>query len=166
MIGPKVDKVWSAEPVDEKTQMMIARQVLNGEIGSCSIESKWVLLQSMICTAFLFEDPTVRSLFAIVLVVPTRYQKNFSQYFQLLKDRVPIQLVQPLIHLRKMQKRESVVSSTRAGTHMDILISMVGVVNSIGLFYRQLANTLCDIHHGFRISFFTYGLYKGNLQST
>ncbi|CEJ02232.1 hypothetical protein RMCBS344292_16243 [Rhizopus microsporus] len=112
VIGPKVDKVWSAEPVDEKTQMMIARQVLNGEIGSCSIESKWVLLQSMICTAFLFEDPTVQSLFAIVLVVPTRYQKNFSQYFQLLKDRVPIQLVQPLIHLRKMQKRESVAWST------------------------------------------------------
>lgn len=111
VIGPKVDKVWSAEPVDEKTQMMIARQVLNGEIGSCSIESKWVLLQSMMCTAFLFEDPTVRSLSAIVLVVPTRYQKNFSQYFQLLKDRVPIQLVQPLVHLRKLQKREGVVSS-------------------------------------------------------
>lgn len=108
-MGPKVDKVWSAEAMDEGTQMMIARQVLNGEMGTRSVESKWILLQSMMCTAFLFEDPTLHTLFAIVLVVPARYQKNFSGYFQLLQDRVPNQLVQPLIQLRKIQKRENIV---------------------------------------------------------
>ncbi|KAG1055613.1 hypothetical protein G6F46_004173 [Rhizopus delemar] len=81
VVGPKVDKVWSAEAMDEGTQMMIARQVLNGEMGTRSVESKWILLPSMMCTAFLFEDPTLHTLFAIVLVVPARVITSHLQTF-------------------------------------------------------------------------------------
>ncbi|CAO3703819.1 unnamed protein product [Rhizopus stolonifer] len=112
VIGPKVDKIWSKEGMDESTQMMIARQILNGELPTRSVESKWIWLPSMICTAFLFEDPTIQVLFAICLVVPIRYQKNFSQYLPLLQSRVPDQLVKPLIGLRRIYKRERVTWDT------------------------------------------------------
>ncbi|KAI9282253.1 C9orf72-like protein family-domain-containing protein [Sporodiniella umbellata] len=108
VIGPKVEKVWPEEGMDENTQMMIARQVLNGELSATSVESKWIWFSSMICTAFLFEDSTVNTLCAICLVVPKRYQKNFAQYLPLLQNRVPDQLVKPLVQLRKIHKREKV----------------------------------------------------------
>ncbi|CAO3631329.1 unnamed protein product [Mucor hiemalis] len=114
--GPKVEKVWSAEPMEEKLQMLIGRQVLNGEMGRTlqSVEPKWIVLhrQAIICTAFLFQDPTLESLCAIVLVVPVRYLRNFSQYFTVLSDRIPIQLVEPLVQLRKIHKRHSISWTT------------------------------------------------------
>lgn len=113
--GPKVEKVWSVEPMEEKLQMLIGRQVLNGEMGRTlhSVEPKWIVLhrQAIICTAFLFQDPTLESLCAIVLVVPVRYLRNFSQYFTVLSDRIPTQLVEPLKQLRKIHKRHSIVKS-------------------------------------------------------
>lgn len=159
MVGPKVDKVWSAEAMDEGTQMMIARQVLNGEMGTRSVESKWILLPSMMCTAFLFEDPTLHTLFAIVLVVPARYQKNFSGYFQLLQDRVPNQLVQPLIQLRKIQKRENIVKYQQTDIcDQDLMLFslVLGMVNGSELLYSSLVDPICKINYGFRISFITY----------
>lgn len=93
--------------------MMIGRQVLNGEMGRTleGVEPKWIVLhrQAMICTAFLFHDPTLESLCALVLVVPVRYLKNFSQYFHVLCDRIPNQLVEPLLGLRKIYKRHAIV---------------------------------------------------------
>lgn len=114
LVGPKVEKIWSVEPLEEKLQMMIGRQVLNGEMGRTlkGVEPKWIVLhrQAIICTAFLFNDPTLESLCALVLVVPVRYLRNFSQYFQVLCDRIPIQLVEPLVQLRKVYKRHTVVN--------------------------------------------------------
>lgn len=114
LVGPKVEKVWSVEPMEEKLQMMIGRQVLNGEMGRTlkGVEPKWIVLhrQAIICTAFLFQDPTLESLCAFVLVVPVRYLRNFSQYFNVLCDRIPTQLVDPLVKLRKIHKRHSIVS--------------------------------------------------------
>ncbi|KAI7888281.1 uncharacterized protein EV154DRAFT_425963 [Mucor mucedo] len=113
LMGPKVEKVWSVEPMEEKLQMMIGRQVLNGEMGRTlkGVEPKWIVLhrQAIICTAFLFQDPTLESLCAFVLVVPVRYLRNFSQYFNVLCDRIPSQLVDPLLKLRKIHKRHSIV---------------------------------------------------------
>ncbi|CAO3630967.1 unnamed protein product [Mucor fragilis] len=111
LVGPKVEKMWSVEPLEEKLQMMIGRQVLNGEMGRTlkGVEPKWIVLhrQAIICTAFLFNDPTLESLCALVLVVPVRYLRNFSRYFQVLCDRIPIQLVEPLVQLRKVYKRHA-----------------------------------------------------------
>jgi hypothetical protein len=111
--GPKVEKVWSVEPMEEKLQMLIGRQVLNGEMGRSlqGVEPKWIVLhkQAIICTGFLFYDPTLESLCAFVLVVPVRYLRNFSQYFNVLSDRIPTQLVEPLLKLRKIYKRHSIV---------------------------------------------------------
>ncbi|KAL9557107.1 hypothetical protein MBANPS3_001564 [Mucor bainieri] len=116
LVGPKVEKMWSVEPLEEKLQMMIGRQVLNGEMGRTlkGVEPKWIVLhrQAIICTAFLFNDPTLESLCALVLVVPVRYLRNFSQYFQVLCDRIPIQLVEPLVQLRKVYKRHATPWST------------------------------------------------------
>ncbi|KAI8076622.1 uncharacterized protein B0P05DRAFT_133526 [Gilbertella persicaria] len=113
LMGPKVEKVWSVEPVEEKLQMMIGRQVLNGEMGRTlkGVEPKWIVLhrQAIICTAFLFHDPTLESLCAFVFVVPVRYLRNFSQYFNVLCGRIPAQLVEPLLKLRKVFKRHSIV---------------------------------------------------------
>ncbi|EPB90790.1 hypothetical protein HMPREF1544_02368 [Mucor circinelloides 1006PhL] len=112
LVGPKVEKMWSVEPLEEKLQMMIGRQVLNGEMGRTlkGVEPKWIVLhrQAIICTAFLFHDPTLESLCALVLVVPVRYLRNFSQYFRVLCDRIPIQLVEPVVQLRKVYKRHAV----------------------------------------------------------
>ncbi|KAI8641516.1 hypothetical protein BD408DRAFT_206571 [Parasitella parasitica] len=112
LVGPKVEKVWSVEPLEEKLQTMIGRQVLNGEMGRTlkGVEPKWIVLhrQAIICTAFLFNDPTLESLCALVLVVPVRYLRNFSQYFQVLRDRIPNQLVEPLVQLRKVYKRHAI----------------------------------------------------------
>lgn len=114
MVGPKVEKVWSVEPMEEKMQMMIGRQVLNGEMGRTlnGVEPKWIVLhrQAIICTAFLFQDPTLESLCAFVLVVPVRYLRNFSQYFTVLSDRIPTELIEPLLKLRKIYKCHSIVS--------------------------------------------------------
>lgn len=114
LVGPKVEKMWSVEPLEEKLQMMIGRQVLNGEMGRTlkGVEPKWIVLhrQAIICTAFLFHDPTLESLCALVLVVPVRYLRNFSQYFRVLCDRIPIQLVEPVVQLRKVYKRHAVVN--------------------------------------------------------
>ncbi|KAI8088591.1 hypothetical protein BDF21DRAFT_334728 [Thamnidium elegans] len=113
LVGPKVEKVWSVEPLEEKVQMMIGRQVLNGEMGRTlkGVEPKWIVLhrQAIICTGFLFHDPTLESLCAFVFVVPVRYLRNFSQYFNVLCDRIPTQLVDPLTKLRKIYKRHSIV---------------------------------------------------------
>ncbi|KAG0170508.1 hypothetical protein DFQ30_002374 [Apophysomyces sp. BC1015] len=110
VVGPKVEKVWSSEPMSERLQATIGRQVLNGEMGRTveTAEPKWVVLhrQAIVCTAFLYTDPTAQSLCALILVVPVRYLRNFSQYFHVLRDRVPFQLIQPLIRLRKVCKRQ------------------------------------------------------------
>ncbi|CEP14529.1 hypothetical protein [Parasitella parasitica] len=112
LVGPKVEKIWSVEPLEEKLQTMIGRQVLNGEMGRTleGVEPKWIVLhrQAIICTAFLFNDPTLESLCALVLVVPVRYLRNFSQYFQVLRDRTPNQLVEPLVQLRRVYKRHDI----------------------------------------------------------
>ncbi|KAF7721095.1 hypothetical protein EC973_005413 [Apophysomyces ossiformis] len=109
IVGPKVEKIWSSEAMDERLQIMIGRQVLNGEVGRTveTVEPKWLVLyrQSIVCTAFLYTDPTAQSLCALIMVVPVRYLRNFSQYFHILRDRVPSQLIQPLIQLRKVHKR-------------------------------------------------------------
>ncbi|KAI9485698.1 MAG: hypothetical protein EXX96DRAFT_16538 [Benjaminiella poitrasii] len=112
LVGPKVEKVWSAEPVKEELQMLVGKQVLNGEMGRTlnGVEPKWIVLhkQAIICTGFLFHDPTLESLCAIALVVPVRYLRNFSQYFHVLCDRIPRELVEPLLKLRKIHKRYSI----------------------------------------------------------
>ncbi|KAI8370812.1 hypothetical protein EDC96DRAFT_552387 [Choanephora cucurbitarum] len=113
VMGPKVEKVWSAEPLEEKIQIVIGRQVLNGEMGRTlnKVEPKWIVLhrQAIICTAFLFYDPTLESLAAFVFVVPVRYLRNFSRYFNVLCDRVPTLLIEPLLKLRQMTKRQPAV---------------------------------------------------------
>ncbi|KAI8997408.1 hypothetical protein BDB01DRAFT_36516 [Pilobolus umbonatus] len=112
LMGPKVERVWSVEPLEERVQMLIGRQVLNGEMGRSikEVEPKWIILhkQGIICTAFLYNDPTIQSLCAFVLVVPIRYLKNFSQYFNVLCDRVPYQLVEVLIKLRMIHRKCSI----------------------------------------------------------
>ncbi|KAI8379108.1 uncharacterized protein BYT42DRAFT_313301 [Radiomyces spectabilis] len=107
VMGPKVERVWSNEPLDERLQQIIGRQVLNGEMGRtlASAEPKWVVLhrQGIVCTAFLYNDST--ALCALILVVPVRYLRNFSQYFNVLCTCVPRQLVEPLVKLRKIHRR-------------------------------------------------------------
>ncbi|KAI9016569.1 hypothetical protein CLU79DRAFT_318369 [Phycomyces nitens] len=111
VVGPKTEKIWSAEGMDERLEKTIGRQILNGEmgrnLGQDEVEAKWVVLhrQAIVCTGFLYNDQIVGSLCGLVLVVPTRYLRNFSQYFGVLQERVPIQLVKPLVKLRKAYKR-------------------------------------------------------------
>jgi hypothetical protein len=121
LVGPKVEKVWSVEPLDEKTQMMIGRQVLNGEMGRTltSVEPKWIVLHAMICTAFLYQDHALNSLCALVFVLPVRYLRNFSPYFNVLCERVPNQLIDPLVKLRKLHKPHSLV------TYITIVVSIL-----------------------------------------
>ncbi|KAI8373899.1 hypothetical protein BD560DRAFT_90542 [Blakeslea trispora] len=113
VMGPKVEKVWSVEPLEEETQIVISRQVLNGEMGRTlnKVEPKWIVLhrQAIICTAFLFYDPTLESLAAFAFVVPVRYLRNFSKYFNVLCDRVPTLLIEPLVKLRKLTKRQQMI---------------------------------------------------------
>lgn len=120
VVGPKVEKIWSSEPLDENMQTIIGRQVLNGEMGRelTGVEPKWVILhkQAIICTAFLFHDPSLDSICSLIFVVPVRYLRNFSQYFHVLCERVPVQLVEPIIKLRKIHKRHSIVN-THTHTH-------------------------------------------------
>lgn len=125
LVGPKVEKIWSAEPLEESLQTIIGRQVLNGEMGRefRGVEPKWVILhkQAIICTAFLFHDPSLDSLCTLIFVVPVRYLRNFSQYFQVLCERVPSQLVEPIIKLRKIYKRHSIASVYEYSQHTYIL---------------------------------------------
>lgn len=118
VVGPKVSKAWSGEPMDARLLTTIARQVLNGEMGRTlsDIEPKWLVLnrQGLICTAFLYQDPCSKSLCALVMVVPVRYLRNFSQYFKVLSQRVPRQLIDVLIKLRKIYRRLNIVSGGRA----------------------------------------------------
>ncbi|KAI8968440.1 hypothetical protein BDF20DRAFT_839544 [Mycotypha africana] len=123
VMGPKVEKVWSNHvSVDEKRKKLrtlIARQILNGEVGrniKAIAEPKWIVLshrhEAIVCAGFLFYDPTIELLCALVFVVPVRYLRNFSRYFQLLCDRIPLQLVEPLIKLRKVYQQLSLPWST------------------------------------------------------
>ncbi|KAI7870628.1 hypothetical protein BDF14DRAFT_1498784 [Spinellus fusiger] len=111
VVGPKTEKVWSSEKMDEHLEKTIGRQILNGEMGRVlhreDVEAKWIVLhrQAIVCTGFLYNDEVVGSLCALVLVVPTRYLRNFSQYFGVLQEHVPNQLVKPLVLLRKAYKR-------------------------------------------------------------
>ena len=135
LMGPKVEKVWSGEPMDEKLQTLIGRQVLNGEMGRTlnGFEPKWIVLhrQEIICTAFLFQDPTLASLCAFVLVVPVRYLRNFSQYFNVLSKRIPTQLIEPLLKLRKIHKRHSTVKLSLF-LQSDVAFYLIFVSISLG----------------------------------
>ncbi|KAI8144059.1 C9orf72-like protein family-domain-containing protein [Fennellomyces sp. T-0311] len=116
VMGPKMEKVWSADEasMDEKLQTLIGRQVLNGEMGRplSGVELKWITLhrQAIMCAAFLFNDSN--ALRALVFVLPLRYLRNFSPYFHVLRDRVPLLLVEPLQQLRKLYRRRNIGWST------------------------------------------------------
>lgn len=117
VVGPKTEKVWSSSDeatLDTKMQALIGRQVLNGEMGRDIpvVELKWIALhrQAILCAAFLYNDPTAKSLCALVFVLPVRYLRNFSSYFAIFRDRVPRMLVEPLQHLRKVCRRRNLVS--------------------------------------------------------
>ncbi|KAI8071280.1 hypothetical protein BC940DRAFT_166102 [Gongronella butleri] len=114
VVGPKVKKVWSADPVDDQLLITIARQVLNGEMGRelSGIEPKWLVLhrQGLICAAFLFQEPVSLCLSALVMVVPVRYLRNFAQYFSILAHRIPTELIDVIIHLRKASRRLNIIT--------------------------------------------------------
>ncbi|ORX43174.1 hypothetical protein DM01DRAFT_84109 [Hesseltinella vesiculosa] len=117
VVGPKVKKVWSGDTLDDQLLITIARQVLNGEMGRAladSIEPKWLVLhrQGLVCTSFLFQDPVASSMAALVMVVPVRYLRNFSQYFSILSHRVPNELVAVLVRLKKACRRLNVPLSS------------------------------------------------------
>ncbi|KAI8337007.1 C9orf72-like protein family-domain-containing protein [Chlamydoabsidia padenii] len=141
VVGPKVSKAWSGEPMDTQLLTTIARQVLNGEMGRTlsDIEPKWLVLhrQGLICTAFLFQDPCSKSLCALVMVVPVRYLRNFSQYFKVLSQRVPRQLIDVLIKLRKVYRRLntswSVALDYFANIHLFPLIQSIMDLESVSL---------------------------------
>lgn len=111
VVGPKVEKIWSNEPMSDQIQSLIGRQVLNGETDRTiqSVELKWIVLhrQGIICTAFIYHD---QSLCALVFVLPVRHLRNFSPYFRVLRDRVPESLIRPLVQLRKIYRRQNIVS--------------------------------------------------------
>ncbi|KAI9283665.1 C9orf72-like protein family-domain-containing protein [Umbelopsis sp. AD052] len=109
----------------------IAKQVLNGEIGRTilEIEPKFLVLgdEGVICTSFLFAEynnpsskngpiggtPTTKAskkysldtnkISALVFLVPLQYLRNFSNYFDVMVDRVP-GLVEKLRRLRLITK--------------------------------------------------------------
>ncbi|KAI9312232.1 hypothetical protein BX666DRAFT_1989903 [Dichotomocladium elegans] len=114
VMGPKIEKVWSSDEAiskDEKLQALIGRQVLNGEMGRSfsTVELKWIALhrQAILCASFLYTDDTIDSLCAMVFVLPVRYLRNFSPYFEMVKIRVPRMLVGPLQQLRRIHKRRN-----------------------------------------------------------
>ncbi|CAO3695675.1 unnamed protein product [Umbelopsis ramanniana] len=111
----------------------IAKQVLNGEIGRniLEIEPKFLVLgdEGVICTSFLFAEydnpsskngpiggapstkgPAIKKysldtnkISALVFLVPLQYLRNFSNYFDVMVDRVP-GLVEKLRRLRLITK--------------------------------------------------------------
>ncbi|CAO3617746.1 unnamed protein product [Cunninghamella blakesleeana] len=141
VVGPKVTKVWSGEPMDSSLLTTIARQVLNGEMGRAlsKIEPKWLVLhrQGLVCTAFLYQDPCSSSLCGLVMVVPVRYLRNFSQYFNVLSQRVPRQLIDVLMKLRKNYRKHNVSWSTAldyfANIHLFGLVKSIMNLESVSL---------------------------------
>ncbi|KAI9484741.1 hypothetical protein BDB00DRAFT_115308 [Zychaea mexicana] len=130
VMGPKMVKVWSSADdeaaMDEKLQTLIGRQVLNGEMGRSisedggGVELKWITLhrQGILCAAFLYNDRNnggssgSSALSALVFILPLRYLRNFSPYFHVLRDRVPLLLIQPLKQIRKLSRRRNISGST------------------------------------------------------
>lgn len=109
-----MEKVWTSkdDALNEKyMQRLIAQQILNGEMDRSikNTEVKWVVLhrQAIVCLAFLYNDRALLS--ALVFVLPDRYLRNFSPYLQVLRDRVPRELVEKLVRLRSWSRRHSVV---------------------------------------------------------
>ncbi|CAO3592733.1 unnamed protein product [Absidia cylindrospora] len=141
VVGPKVSKAWSGEPMDAQLLTTIARQVLNGEMGRTlsDIEPKWLILhrQGLVCTAFLYQDPCSLSLCALVMVVPVRYLRNFTQYFKVLSQRVPRQLIDVLVKLRKIYRRLNISWSTAldyfGNIHLFPLIQSIMDLESVSL---------------------------------
>ncbi|KAI8081719.1 C9orf72-like protein family-domain-containing protein [Halteromyces radiatus] len=141
VVGPKVSKAWSAEPMEPSLLTTIARQVLNGEMGRTlsDIEPKWLILhqQALVCTAFLFQDPSSLSLCSLVMVVPVRYLRNFSKYFKVLSQRVPRQLIDVLVRLRKLYRRLNISWSITldyfANVHLIPFVQSVMDLESVSL---------------------------------
>ncbi|ORZ23155.1 hypothetical protein BCR42DRAFT_130267 [Absidia repens] len=141
VVGPKVSKAWSGEPMDAQLLTTIARQVLNGEMGRTlsDTEPKWLILhrQGLVCTAFLYQDPCSLLLCALVMVVPVRYLRNFTQYFKVLSQRVPHQLIDVLVKLRKIYRRLNISWSIAldyfANIHLFPLIQSIMDLESVSL---------------------------------
>lgn len=169
------------------TYASIAKQVLNGEIGRniLEIEPKFLVLgdEGVICTSFLFAEYQANTssksstsspsrsgssitgrqldtnkISALVFLVPLQYLRNFSNYFDVMVDRVP-GLVEKLRRLRLSVKTVST----------DLIVDMSklrinGKTNHIALahfdesFHIRAFSAFCTGHNGLRVSFITQRL--------
>jgi hypothetical protein len=168
------------------TYASIAKQVLNGEIGRniLEIEPKFLVLgdEGVICTSFLFAEYQANTsskastpspsksgsniserqldtnkISALVFLVPLQYLRNFSNYFDVMVDRVP-GLVEKLRRLRLSVKAVKCRASIGMFWVLILTVLSVAVAKSLESFHIFALDSFCPRYNGLGVSLITQRL--------